>query len=296
MGKPHLKSYRIREKKMIKKIERQDYANDVDYQYLALAKRILEEGVYRQGRNGGTYSLFGASMRFDLSQGVPLLTTKKIVTRSVIHELIWMLKGDTSAKYLKDNNVGIWDLWINEQGDLPYTYPMMWRKFPNPEGEPVDQIGTIIKQLKTDPYSRRIILSAWNPPFIEKSALPPCHNLCQFYVQEKEGKKVLSCLLYMRSNDFALGNPFNLFQYSLLTYLLAQVCGMQPGELIWNGGDVHIYENQVEAFKTQFDRKSHPLAKIKINPDLKNIDDVKFEDVEIIDYVHEAFLKMPVTQ
>lgn len=276
----------------LEKIKRIGYKNDVDYQYIKLCKKILKDGVYRQGRNGGTYSIFGAQLRFDLSKGLPLLTTKKIITRSIIHELIWMLKGDISAKYLKDNKVGIWDLWIDENGNLPNTYPMLWRKFPNPDGEPVDQIGKIIKQLKDEPTSRRIVLSAWHSGLIESAALPPCHNLAQFYVENNK----LSCLLYMRSSDFCLGAPFNFLQYSILTHLIAHLSGYMVGELIWTGGDVHIYENQAEIIKEQFSKKSHSLAQIKINQDLKSIDDVKFEDIEIIGYKSEAMLKMPVSK
>lgn len=274
------------------KLKTYKFKNDVDYQYISLCKKILKEGVYRQGRNGGTYSIFGAQARFDLGKGLPLLTTKKILTRSVIHELIWFIKGDTSAKYLKDNKVGIWDLWINENGDLPFTYPHQWRKFSNTHGEPFDQLADVINLLKKDPYSRRIIISAWNPTEISMAALPWCHSFYQFYVAN--GK--LSCSFFCRSQDISLGTPFNWVSAALLTHVLAQICGLEVGELIWNGGDVHIYENQVEALKTQFNRPSHALAKVNINPDLKNIDDLKFEDIEIVDYQSEAFIKIPVSQ
>lgn len=277
---------------ILEKVKRSGYANDVDYQYIKLCKKILKEGVRREGRNGATYSIFGAQMRFDLSKGLPILTTKKIVTRSVIHELIWLLKGDTSAKYLKENKVGIWDLWINEQGDLPYTYPRQWRHFPNPHGQPIDQIAKAINELKNNPSSRRIIVSAWNPAEIELAALPACHALFQFYVQN--GK--LSCQLYQRSSDAPIGWSFNIFSYSLLVFILSQICGLEAGEFIWTGGDVHIYENQIEALKTQFEKKSHPLPRVKINPELKNIDDLKFEDIEIIGYQSEPFIKIPVSQ
>lgn len=277
---------------LLEKVKRSGYTNDVDYQYLALGKKILKEGVRREGRNGATYSVFHDSMTFDLSKGLPILTTKKIVTRSIIHELIWMLKGDISAKYLKENNVGIWDLWIDKDGNLPNTYPMLWRKYPNPNGGTTDQIATIIEQLKKEPTSRRIILSAWHASLISSAALPPCHNLMQLYVN---GNK-LSGLLYMRSNDFALGNPFNITQYSLLIYLLAHLSGLEVGNFTYVGGDIHLYENQIQAFKTQFGRRSHPLPILKINPELKKIDDVKFEDFEIIGYQSEAFIKIPVSQ
>ena len=278
--------------KFLENLEKSNYKNDTDYQYLKLGKKILDEGAFRQGRNGGTYSIFGAQMRFDLSQGLPILTTKKIVTRSVIHELIWLLKGETSAKYLVDNKVGIWDLWIDEKGDLPYTYPRQWRHFPNPHGEPIDQIAKAINDLKNNPSSRRIIVSAWNPAEIEMAALPACHSLFQFYVTE--GK--LSCQLYQRSCDFLLGVPFNLVSYALLVHIMAQICNLQVGEFVWTGGDVHIYENQVQAGMAQFSRPSHKLPTVKINPNLKNIDDLKFEDVEIIGYKSEPFIKIPVSE
>jgi thymidylate synthase len=277
---------------LLEKAKRSGYANDVDYEYIKLCKKILKEGVRREGRNGATYSIFGAQVRFDLSKGMPLLTTKKVVTRSVVHELIWLLKGETSAKYLKDNKVGIWDLWVNEQGDLPYTYPRQWRQFPNPHGKPIDQIAKAINDIKNNPSSRRIVVSAWNPAEIEMAALPACHALFQFYVSE--GK--LSCQLYQRSGDAPLGICFNWYSYALLTAIVAQICGLELGEFIWTGGDVHIYENQIEALKTQFGRKSHPLPKVKINPNLKSIDELKFEDIELIGYKSEDFIKIPVSQ
>lgn len=277
---------------ILEKIKRFGYANNVDYQYIQLCKKILNEGVYRQGRNGGTYSIFGTQLRFDLSKGLPLLTTKKIVTRSVIHELIWFLKGDTSATYLVDNNVHIWDEWIDKDGNLPHTYPEQWRKFANADGEPTDQVAKVIEALKKDPASRRIIISAWNPTQTEKAALPWCHTLYQFYVNN--GK--LSCQFYCRSQDIALGSPFNYASAAILTHVLAQICGLGVGELIWIGGDVHIYENQVEALKTQFNKKSHPLAHVKINPNLKDINELKFEDIEIIGYKSESFIKIPVSK
>lgn len=277
---------------LLEKIKRRGYKNDVDYQYIKLAKKILKEGVYREGRNGGTYSIFGAQMRFDLSKGLPILTTKKIVTKATIHELIWFIKGDTSAKYLKDNNVKIWDLWIDENGNLPYTYPQQWRKFNNTHGEPVDQLANAINLIKTEPNSRRIIVSSWSPSEVNKAALPWCHALFQFYV--KEGK--LSCQLYQRSGDLPIGNPINWASYAILTHVIAHICGLDVGEFIWSVGDVHIYENQVAALKTQFNRKSHKLPHIKINPNLKNIDDLKFEDIEIIGYKSEPFIKIPVSK
>lgn len=274
------------------KMKKYRYKNDVDYQYLTLCRKILRDGIRREGRNGATYSIFGYQTRFDLSKGLPLLTTKKVLTRSVIHELIWLLKGQTSAEYLKSNKVGIWDLWIDENGDLPYTYPRQWRSFPNPHGQPIDQIAKAINDIKNNPSSRRIIVSAWNPAEIDMAALPACHALFQFYVSD--GK--LSCQLYQRSGDAPLGICFNWISYAILTHIIAHICGLGVGDFIWTGGDVHIYENQIESLMTQFSRKSHKLPTIKINPDLKNIDDFKFEDIEIVGYKSESFIKIPVSQ
>jgi thymidylate synthase len=276
----------------LNKLDKRKYKNNADCEYITLCKKILDKGVFRKGRNGNTYSIFGVQVKFNLADGLPLLTTKKVLTRSIIHELIWLLKGDTSAKYLKDNKVGIWDLWIKEDGDLPYTYPRQWRKFPNTHGEPIDQIANAINDIKNNPSSRRIIVCAWNPSETELAALPPCHSLFQFFVSDNK----LSCQLYQRSGDLALGVPFNWASYAILTHVVAQVCNLEVGEFIWTGGDIHIYENQIESLKTQFNRKSHKLPKVKINPNLKNIDDLKFEDIEIIGYESEPFIKIPVTE
>jgi thymidylate synthase len=278
--------------KGISKIRKIGYKNEVDFQYIQLCKKILKEGVYREGRNGGTYSIFGAQLRFDLSKGLPMLTTKKVLIKSVIHELIWFLKGDTSAKYLIDNKVKIWDLWIDKDGNLPFTYPHQWRKFSNTHGEPIDQIAKVINMLKTEPHSRRIIISAWNSSEVELASLPWCHTLYQFYVKDNK----LSCQLYQRSGDLPLGIVFNWVSTSLLIHILAKICNLEVGEFIWTGGDVHIYENQVEALKTQFTRKSHKLPTVKISNDLIDIDKIKFEDISIIDYVSEDFIKIPVSK
>lgn len=270
------------------------FKNNADLEYIKLCKRILNEGSFKEGRNGNTYSIFGAQVKFDLSEGIPLLTTKKVNIDPLIHELIWFLQGKSSAKYLVDNNVKIWDLWINEEGDLPFTYPKQWRSFPNshnPE-QPIDQIAEVLASLKNDPNSRRIIVSAWNPADVKKAALPWCHALFQFYVEN--GK--LSCQLYQRSGDLPLGVPFNWASYAILTHIFAHLAGLEVGNFIWSGGDVHIYENQVESLKKQFNRPSHRLAKVKINPELKSIDSIKFEDITISDYVHEPFLKIPVSK
>jgi thymidylate synthase len=276
---------------LLENLDRSKYKNKVDYEYIKLCKKILAEGEFRKGRNGNTYSIFGVQLKFNLSEGLPMLTTKKIVSRSVIHELIWLLKGETSAKYLIDNNVHIWDLWIKD-GDLPFTYPRQWRHFPNLHGNPIDQIAKAINDIKNNPSSRRIIVSAWNPAEIEIAALPACHSLFQFFISN--GK--LSCQLYQRSGDAPLGICFNWLSYALLTHIIAHVCGLGVGDFIWTGGDIHIYENQIEALKTQFDRKSHILPTVKINPNLKNIDDIKFEDIEIVGYKSEPFIKIPVSE
>lgn len=278
--------------KILYKIKKSKYKNDVDFQYIELCKKVLKKGKYRVGRNGGTYSIFGEQIRFDLSQGLPMLTTKKVLINSVIHELIWFLKGDISAKYLIDNNVKIWDLWIDENGNLPYTYPHQWRKFSNTHGEPIDQIANVINLLKNDPASRRIIISAWNSSEVDLAALPWCHTLYQFYVVDNK----LSCQLYQRSGDVPLGIVFNWVSTSILVHILAKLCNLEVGEFIWTGGDVHIYENQVESIKTQFNRKSHKLPKVKISDDLKDINDIKFSDITIEGYVSEAFIKIPVSK
>lgn len=272
--------------------KRRGYRNEVDYQYLTLCQKILKEGVIREGRNGNTYSLFGCQIRFDLSKGLPLLTTKKIITRSGIHELIWFLKGDTSGQYLIDNKVHIWDLWMKEDKSLPFTYPKQWRNFTNSYGKPIDQIARVIDQIKNNPHSRRLLVSAINPTEEDKVALYWCHCLFQFYVEN--GK--LSCQLYQRSCDLVLGVPVNWLSYALLTHIIAHLCGLEVGEFIWTGGDVHIYENQIEGLQKQFGRRSYHLPSVWINPNLKSIDDIKFEDIEIKNYVSEAFIKIPVSK
>lgn len=269
------------------------FKNDVDYKYLKLGQELIKNGIYRTGRNGGTLSLFGTQLHFDLAKGLPILTTKKILTRSVIHELIWLLQGKTSAKYLVDNNVHIWDLWMNKDTlDLPYTYPRQWRSFPNPHGEPIDQVKNALDQIKNNPSSRRIIINAWNPAEIEIAALPPCHAFIQFYVADNK----LSCQLYQRSCDYFLGGPFNILSYSILTHIFAHLSNLDVGEFVWTIGDCHIYENQIESVKEQFFRKSHALPTLKISDNLKDIDKIKFEDIEILNYISEAFIKIPVSE
>lgn len=279
--------------KLTNKIKRIGFKNEVDYQYVQLAKKVMKEGVYREGRNGGTYSIFGHQCRFDLSEGLPIITLKKTLLKPIIHELVWFLKGDTSPKYLQDNNVKIWDLWVDSSGDLPYTYPHQWRKFSNPHGKPVDQIANAIEMLKKEPNSRRIIVSAWNPAETDIAALPWCHTLFQFYVS---GGK-LSCQLYQRSSDFSLSWSYNVTCYSILTHIVAHLSGLEVGEFIWTGGDIHVYADQVEALNKQIKlKKTYKLPTLKINPELKHIDDVEFDDIQVTGYESGPFIKIPVSK
>lgn len=259
--------------------------------YLDLMRHVLEHGTDKADRTGtGTRSVFGYQMRFDLSEGFPLLTTKKLHLRSIIHELLWFLKGDTNIQYLKDNNVSIWDEWADENGDLGPVYGYQWRSWPAPDGTHVDQITNLVKQIKNNPDSRRLIVSAWNPALVDEMALPPCHALFQFYVAE--GK--LSCQLYQRSADIFLGVPFNIASYALLTMMMAQVCGLQPGEFIHSFGDAHLYSNHFEQAKLQLTREPRPLPKMKLNPDVKDVFDFKFEDFELVDYDPHPHIKAAV--
>ena len=250
-------------------------------QYLALLDKLLKEGVKKDDRTGtGTLSLFGYQMRFDLSEGFPVLTTKKLHLRSIIYELLWFLKGDTNIHYLKENNVSIWDEWADENGNLGPVYGYQWRSWPTPDGLHIDQINNLIQQIKSNPDSRRLIVSAWNVSDIEKMALPPCHCLFQFYVAE--GK--LSCQLYQRSADTFLGVPFNISSYALLTLMVAQVCDLEPGEFVHTFGDVHLYSNHIEQAQLQLTRELRPLPVMKINPKVKDIHGFKFEDFELVNY------------
>ena len=260
-------------------------------QYHDLMRRILEEGVSKSDRTGtGTISVFGHQMRFDLAKGFPLLTTKKVHTRSIIHELLWFLKGDTNIAYLKENGVSIWDEWADEKGDLGPIYGYQWRSWPTPDGQHIDQISQVIDQLKNNPDSRRIIVSAWNVSEISKMALPPCHAFFQFYVAN--GK--LSCLLYQRSADVFLGVPFNIASYALLTMMVAQVCDLKPGEFIHTLGDAHLYSNHLEQTDLQLSRDFKPLPRLKLNPEVKNIFDFKFEDISIENYDPHPHIKAAV--
>lgn len=257
-------------------------------QYLDLLKHIKNNGTQKGDRTGtGTISTFGYQMRFDLSKGFPLLTTKKLHLKSIIHELIWFLKGDTNIKYLKENGVRIWDEWADENGDLGPVYGHQWRSWPTPSGESVDQIANLIQQIKTNPNSRRLIVSAWNVADVDHMALPPCHCLFQFYVADNK----LSCQLYQRSADTFLGVPFNIASYALLTMMIAQVCDLEVGEFIHSFGDVHLYNNHLEQVDLQLTRNVKKLPEMKINPNVKNIFDFKFEDFELVNYDPHPHIK-----
>ncbi|MEK4907916.1 thymidylate synthase [Niallia sp. FSL M8-0099] len=261
-------------------------------QYLDLCEHILTNGVKKEDRTGtGTISTFGYQIRFDLSEGFPLITTKKLHLRSIIHELLWFLNGDTNVKYLQDNNVRIWNEWADEKGDLGPVYGHQWRSWTTREGNTIDQISELIHAIKTNPDSRRLIVSAWNVGDIEKMALPPCHCLFQFYVAE--GK--LSCQLYQRSADVFLGVPFNIASYALLTHMIAQVCDLEVGEFVHSFGDVHIYTNHIEQVKLQLTRDPKPLPQLKINPNVKDIFSFEFDDFEIINYEAHPHIKGAVS-
>jgi len=260
-------------------------------QYLDLLQHILSKGVEKKDRTGvGTVSTFGYQMRFDLNEGFPLLTTKKVHTKSVIYELLWFLRGETNIKYLKDNGVSIWNEWADENGELGPVYGKQWRSWPKQDGGTVDQISELIARIKKDPDSRRLIVSAWNPAEVDKMALPPCHCLFQFYVLN--GK--LSCQLYQRSADVFLGVPFNIASYALLTMMVAQVTGLEPGEFIHTFGDVHIYLNHMEQVKLQLSREPKALPALRINPEVKDIFGFKFEDFRIENYDPHPAIKAPV--
>lgn len=257
-------------------------------QYIDLIKRVLDEGVQREDRTGtGTIGVFGHQMRFDLQEGFPLLTTKKLHLKSIIYELLWFIMGDTNVKYLQDNGVRIWNEWADENGDLGPVYGHQWRSWPAYDGTTIDQLGNVIEQIKKNPNSRRLLVSAWNVAEVENMALPPCHTMFQFYVAN--GK--LSCMLYQRSADIFLGVPFNIASYALLTMMIAQVCGLQPGEFVHTLGDAHIYTNHLEQVKEQITREPYPLPKMKINPAVKDINDFKYEDFELVDYQAHPHIK-----
>lgn len=265
--------------------------NKTDQQYIALLNRLLEEGTPKSDRTGtGTLSLFGHQMRHDLSEGFPLLTTKKLHLRSIIYELLWFLRGDTNIAYLKENRVRIWDEWADEEGNLGPVYGHQWRSWPAPDGRKIDQISRVMEMIKSNPDSRRLIVSAWNVADVEQMALPPCHTLFQFYVAD--GK--LSCQLYQRSADTFLGVPFNIASYALLTMMVASVTGYEPGEFIHTFGDVHLYSNHVEQAREQIKRSPRPLPVMKINPDVKDIFSFGYEDFELLHYDPHPHIKAEV--
>tara|TARA_R110002072_G_scaffold107901_1_gene234396 strand:+ start:410 stop:1204 length:795 start_codon:yes stop_codon:yes gene_type:complete len=260
-------------------------------QYLDLLRTVRNDGVYKSDRTGvGTYSIFGHQMRFDLSKGFPILTTKKLHVKSIIHELLWFLSGDTNIRYLKENGVRIWDEWADENGDLGPVYGAQWRSWPTPDGGSIDQIAKLIQQIKTNPNSRRLIVSAWNPAEVDNMALPPCHCLFQFYVAD--GK--LSCQLYQRSADVFLGVPFNIASYALLTLMVAQVCDLEAGEFIHSFGDTHLYANHVEQADLQLSRIPGKLPSLHINPDIKDIFAFTYDDFTLEGYEAAAHIPAKV--
>lgn len=260
-------------------------------QYIQLMRHVRDTGVLKQDRTGtGTLSLFGYQMRFDLAQGFPVLTTKKLHLKSIIHELLWFLKGATNIQYLSDNGVRIWDEWADEKGDLGPVYGSQWRSWPKPDGSHIDQISQLISQIKNNPDSRRLIVSAWNVADVERMALPPCHMMFQFYVAN--GK--LSCQLYQRSADIFLGVPFNIASYALLTMMVAQVCGLKVGDFVHTLGDAHLYANHLEQVDLQLSREPMALPKMHINPEVKDIFEFKFDDFELHNYQAHPHIKATV--
>ena len=273
-------------------------------QYLDLMRHVKDQGVYKDDRTGtGTYSVFGYQMRFDLANGFPLVTTKKCHLRSIIHELLWFLKGETNISYLKENGVSIWDEWATDEGELGPVYGKQWRSWEGPNGDVVDQIADLIKEIKTTPDSRRLVVSAWNPTVLpdvkfsprenaeqNRQALPPCHCLFQFYVLN--GK--LSCQLYQRSADIFLGVPFNIASYALLTMMIAQVCDLELGDFVHTFGDAHLYSNHMEQVNEQLSRKPLPLPEMKLNPAITDLFDFTFDDFELVGYQAHSHIKAPV--
>ena len=260
-------------------------------QYLDLLQEIMDNGIVRSDRTGtGTKSVFGRQMHFDLSAGFPLLTTKKVHLKSIIYELLWFIKGDTNIKYLKDNGVRIWDEWADADGNLGPVYGKQWRSWEAPDGRSIDQLSQVIDTIKNNPDSRRMIVCAWNPADVDNMALPPCHCFFQFYVANSR----LSCQLYQRSADMFLGVPFNIASYSLLTMMIAQVCGLQPGEFVHTTGDTHIYLNHFEQVREQLSRQPRALPTMKINPSVKSVFDFRYEDFELEGYDPWPTIKAPV--
>lgn len=260
-------------------------------QYHDLIKTVLDTGVYKGDRTGtGTYSVFGYQMRYNLEEGFPVVTTKKVHLKSIIHELLWFLKGETNIQYLKENGVSIWDEWADENGNLGPVYGYQWRSWEAKDGRVIDQISNVVDQIKNNPNSRRLIVTAWNPSDVDSMALPPCHAFFQFYVAD--GK--LSCQLYQRSADIFLGVPFNIASYALLTMMMAQVCNLKAGEFVHTLGDAHLYSNHIEQAKLQISRECKALPTMKINPDIKDIFGFTFEDFELLNYDPHPHIKAPV--
>ena len=260
-------------------------------QYLNLLRLVLEEGKFKADRTGtGTHSVFGAQARFPLGDGFPLLTTKKLHTKSIIYELLWFLRGDTNIKYLNEHGVTIWDEWADPHGNLGRIYAAQWCDWRAPNGCSINQIDGVIEQIKKNPDSRRLIVSAWNVGELEQMALPPCHTLFQFFVQDGE----LSCQLYQRSADLFLGVPFNIASYALLTMMVAQVCDLKPGTFVHTFGDLHLYSNHMEQAKLQLAREPKPLPEMRLNPEIKNIHDFKYEDFQLVDYNPHPAIKAPI--
>ena len=260
-------------------------------QYIELLKRIRSEGTFKGDRTGtGTYSVFGHQMRFDLNAGFPLVTTKKLHLKSIIHELLWFIAGDTNVKYLQDNGVSIWDAWADETGDLGPVYGHQWRSWPTPDGSAIDQITALVEQIKNNPNSRRLIVSAWNVADVDHMALPPCHCLFQFYVAD--GK--LSCQLYQRSADVFLGVPFNIASYALLTHMMAQACGLQVGDFVHTFGDAHLYSNHIEQADEQLARAPLALPRLTLNPSVSDLFAFRYDDIEITGYESHPHIKAQV--
>ena len=261
-------------------------------QYHRLLRLVLDKGRFKSDRTGtGTYSIFGAQERFDLNEGFPILTTKKLHLRSIIHELLWFLKGDTNTAYLKENKVTIWDEWANEEGDLGRVYGAQWRDWRGPNGISIDQIARVVEDIKKNPDSRRLVVSAWNPGELHLMALAPCHALFQFYVQDGE----LSCQLYQRSADLFLGVPFNIASYALLTLMVAQVCDLKPGTFVHTFGDLHLYANHLEQARLQLTREARPLPTMRLNPERRRLEDFVFEDFTLEGYDPHPAIKAPIS-
>ncbi len=260
--------------------------------YLDLMQKVLETGVEKADRTGtGTLSVFGPQLRFDLSEGFPLLTTKKLHLRSILHELLWFLQGGTNVKYLQENGVRIWNEWAGPDGEHGPVYGAQWRSWPGRDGQPIDQIARVIEAIKAEPDSRRLIVSAWNVSELDRMALPPCHLLFQFYVAEGR----LSCQLYQRSADLFLGVPFNIASYAALTMMVAQVCGLAPGDFVHTLGDTHLYLNHLDQVREQLEREPYPAPRLRLNPEVSSIFDFRFDDFELVDYQAHPHIKAPIS-